>query len=229
MWNAWERLEECLYFYRRHALALAMILLPVAVPAFLLKHFRAWWALGWDETLIQQDGLLVVLELLVGLFASAVTIAYAARALRGEQPAPAVVRREAVMVLPNFFLVQMLVAFAALGGFLFLILPGFWILACLMPAYVFVVADKLPVMQALQQSFRVFRPAAWQLLGTLALALLLMGDVLLLVIVLTYLVGDLPSVPRMIAGAGLDVVTLLTSQLIPIVLVRFHDQYRQAA
>lgn len=231
MSNAWQRLQESLYFFRQHWRMLAAILLPVVIPVMALKHYRIWSVLEGNMQAVQQDQLLFMAGQLLWLFTTAATILYVV-AVTDNQPATAsAIRREAVLRIPGLFLVHVAVTFAVLGGLLLLVIPGLWLLGCLMPAYVLVVAEKQGIFDALQQSFQRFRPHAWQLLLTLLTGVLLLLAVLSAFLLLSSLVvslRDSASVAlKVVTGTLMDAVVILCLQLVPVLLVRFYDLERE--
>lgn len=218
-----QRVQESLYFFRYHALTLFLILLPVLLPAMALKHYRIWSILGGDMAKVSDDGLLLVLELLVGLFATAVTILYALPIVRGQTAAASQVRQAAVLAMPRLLLVQVLVGVAIFGGLLLLVVPGLWLAGCLLPAYVLAVGQNLGVRESIRQSFAQFRPQAWQIILSVMLVTCLLVLVLLVVSAMLKGLSGLAVPVKIFLGTGLDSLALLATQLLPILLVRYYD------
>jgi len=170
----------------------------------------------------------MVVNALVGVFAGALTTLYTVAEIDGDLRSRTDLMRGALLAVPALMALQLLVFFAFLGGALFFIVPGFWLLACLLPASVYVVAERQPVPQAMQRSFVTFRPMAWELLMALVLAfagILMMG---LLVTVAASLITGLSSLPlRVLLDALTETLCLLLSQFLQVLLVRYYDRQRQ--
>lgn len=223
MANAWQRLEESLYFFLEHWPALARLLLPVVVPAVLLGNYRAWLILDGDLDRVLADPLLRVLEIILTLFVNAATITYACRVLRGSVPSFLVLRQDALAAMLGLMVVHGLVFLAVFGGLCLLIVPGLWIAGCLLPAYVYVVGERKPALESLRLSFARFRPQAWQLVLTLALTSLMLLPPLLLSLIVQELAEGLSPVVRMLLDVVMDTAIIFASLLFIVVLVRFHD------
>ncbi len=220
---ALQRVQESLYFFRYHALALFLLLLPVLLPAMALKHYRIWVMLGGDLEKVSGDGLLLVLELMVGLFATALTILYTLPVVRSQAVASSTLRQAAFLAIPRLLLVQVLVGIAIFGGLLLLVVPGLWLAGCLMPAYVLAVGQGLGVRESIRRSFEQFRPQAWQITLSVMLLTCLLVLVLLAVSALLESARGLAMPAKIVLGTGLDSLALLVTQLLPILLVRYYD------
>jgi hypothetical protein len=228
MWTVWQTLGESLYFYRRHFWALFGLLVPLALPVFLLSEYRMLWVLHNDPKLASKDLLLLGPETLLSLLTSALTTLYAVAELDGQRLSRWQLLGRALRRLPSLVALQVLVFFAFLGGLLFFVLPGFWLLACLLPASVYVTVEGQSVPQAMQHSFTVFRPLAWQLLTAMALTLLLVPVLALVAGLATGAAQKLLPLGEQIAvNALFDALALLLSQYWSVVLVRYYDRQRQ--
>ena len=239
MFGVWQSLGESLYFFRRHFFALARLLVPLALPVFLVSEYRVWWVLGGDEKRVSQDVTLLLANGLIGLYVLALTISYAVAELDGRRlPAQELMRRS-LLAVPSLLALQLLM-FLGLGMvfmlksvpalIVLLLVPGLWLIACLMPTCVYIVAERQPVPVALQSSFRNFRAMGLQLLAAMVVVMLSLFLPLVAVASgLSALIAKLPQLPLRILLSGLvDTLALLLSQLWPILMVRYYDMQRQS-
>ena len=60
---------------------------------------------------------------------------------------------DAAARMPSLLLVQMVTGVLIFIGLLFLIVPGVWLIGVLMPAYVLVVAEQMPAIEAVKQAW----------------------------------------------------------------------------
>jgi hypothetical protein len=225
----WSRLSDTLYFFRQHGLSLLWLLVPVLLPTSLFINHRYHVVLGGDVEKAAADGLALGVQFFAGLLANILVMQYTLAAIGNDASGrSAPVWSEALARVPSLFVVQMVAGILIAMGLLLLILPGIWLMGVLMPAYVLVVAEKLPGLEAIRQAWFRFKPAAWQLAA--ALGVLVVG----LLVCMTVLEGVERSLAAQgwpwawVIGAVLDVVGLLLAQTVMILLVRFYDLEQSA-
>lgn len=226
------RVVEALFFFRQHWPALLWLLAPVLVPLSLFQNHRFYFLHGGDAELAGKDGLALGVQLMGGLLANALTILYCLQQVRPAEAAALLGGRplwqEALARAPLLFLVQLLAAFAILGGLLFLVIPGIWLAGVFLPAYVLVTVERPSPLGAMQAAWARFRPGAWPLAGSLGLLLLGLLLALALIGALETALAGLGNGPAWALGSVLDVGAMLLTQLVSILLVRFYDLERSA-
>lgn len=218
------RLAESLYFFRQHWLPLLRLLAPVLLPASAFMNYRYYFIHAGEVEKAAADGLVMGVQLMAGLLANALVLQYTlTESGHAHEGRGAGAWSEALARVPSLFAVQILTGALIFMGLLLLVLPGMWLMGVLMPAYVLVVAEGLPGIEAIKQAWSRFRPGAWQIAA--ALTVLLAGLILCM--------GLLEVPERMLAGADVqwrwltgmvvDVAGLLLAQIVMILLVRFYD------
>lgn len=228
MSNVWESLQESLYFYRQHFFRLALLVVPAVLPLFIFSEYRVVALLHGDSSLAEQDPWLLGLNALASVLAGAITTLYAVAEIDGHALPAWTILGRALLVVPSLLALELLIFFAFLGGFLFLVVPGFWLVACLMPAFVYVAVERMPVPQAMQRSYERFRPVAWQLLGALAVAFLAFLLTVLPSVMLLTAISSLPGVlERVLLDALVYALGLLLNQFSRVLVVRYYDMQRQ--
>lgn len=226
------RVVETLYFFRQHWLALLWLLAPVLLPLSLFQNHRFYYTHGGAPEAAAGDGLALGIQLMGGLLANALTILYALQQVRPAEAETLLAGRplwhEALSRAPLLMLVQLLVAFAILGGLLFFIIPGIWLAGVFLPAYVLVTVERPSPLGAMQAAWERFRPGAWVLAGSMGLLLLGLLLALGLIGAVENALAGMGAAVGMAAGTVLDVAAMLLSQLVTILLVRFYDLERAA-
>jgi hypothetical protein len=229
MLQAAQRLREALFFYRHQFFTLALLLLPVLLPACLLLLYRFWAVFGGDLVKFGDDLLANVLIMLGWRFALAVTMIHSAAVLDGRMLPAGEVRRQALLAVPALVVLDMLVSLAVMGGLVMLIVPGLWLAGCLAPAQVLVAVEKQSILAAVQGSVERFRAVAWQQL--LALLLLNMGLFTVLLMLMVFLstitTTHWPLPARLLFWAVVCSGGVLAAQVIAVMQVRFYDLQRQ--
>ena len=223
------RVRETLHFFWQHMTDLLWRLLPV-LPLLLVASYRFEVVSGGDREKAMADMVSLLLEMLAGATATAITIRHAMAVLHDGSTAPLPLWRSAFRVVPALVGTQVLAGLAILPGML-LILPGLYLMGSLMPAYVLAVHEGLLPLPALKAAWQRFRGRAWAVAA--CLCLLMLG----LVVVLSGLeaLGSLldavhAPLPVRIAGrGGLDLVGVLFTQTLAILLVRFYELDAQDA
>ena len=219
------RLRETLQFFWQHMTELLWRLVPVVLPLLLLGNYRFVLIHHADAAKAMMDPLALLVQMLAGVAATAFTIVYTLHVLQaGTEPLPGLATfwRDALRGIPALIVVQLLAGLAIAGGVLLLILPGIYLAGALLPAYVIAVHEVRSPFAALKASWTRFRGQAWAL--SLCILLLLPGllTVLIGLGALQQLLNDTPSVLRILAMSGLDMLAMLFAQLLGILLVRFY-------
>ena len=225
----WSRLSETLFFFRQHWQALLQLLLPVLLPTCLFISYRFHIIYGGEAEKAASDGLSLAAQLLAGLLANALVIRYAlAETGYVAEERSGQVWSDAAARMPSLLLVQMVTGVLIFIGLLFLIVPGVWLIGVLMPAYVLVVAEQMPAIEAVKQAWVRFRSAAWQIaasFGVLVVGLFLLVGLLEM---LKHVLAEQELQWHWLMSAALDLVGLLLAQSVMILLVRFYDLERSA-
>lgn len=223
-----QRLRETLHFFWHHLTELLWRLLPL-LPLLVLANYRFLVTLEGSPAKAETDALLLLPQMLAGVGATALTIRYTLAVVQRQDCGWRTLWRQALPRLLPLVAVQILAGFLILGGLLLLILPGLYLMAVLLPAYVVVVAEDKAPLAALQAAWQRFRADAWIMLANLLVVFALM---------LTAVIGldtlqqqlALTAVPlplQLAADSGLDLIELLFSQLLGILLVRCYELERQ--
>lgn len=223
-----QRLRETLHFFWHHLTELLWRLLPL-LPLLVLANYRFLVTLEGSPAKAETDALLLLPQMLAGVGATALTIRYTLAVVQRQDCGWRTLWRQALPRLLPLVAVQILAGFLILGGLLLLILPGLYLMAVLLPAYVVVVAEDKAPLAALQAAWQRFRADAWITLANLLVVFALM---------LTAVIGldtlqqqlALTAVPlplQLAADSGLDLIELLFSQLLGILLVRCYELERQ--
>lgn len=217
------RVRETLHFFWQHMAELLWRLLPV-LPLLLVASYRFEIISAGNPDKAMDDLVSLLLQMLAGVTATAITIRYTLDVLHGGTVSPLSLWRDALLAVPALAAVQLLAGLAIVPGLL-LILPGIYLMGALLPAYVLSVHEGLLPLPALKASWRRFRHQAWAVAA--CLCLLMLG----LVVVLSGLeaLGGLldaahaPVVVRIGGKSLLDLVGVLFTQTLGILLVRFYE------
>lgn len=217
------RLRETLYFFWQHLTDLLWRLLPVVLPFLLFLNYRLFYVLDGDPEKAMRDLPFLLVQMLAGVAATALTIRYALAVLGKTTLSPRGLWQDAVLRMPALFFVQILAGIAIVLGLLAFIVPGLYLMGALLPAYVLVVHEGQAPLEALRSAWARFRGQAWEVSAALAMLLL----TLLLVLsglesLGSLLQGEAPWL-KLLANTGLNMVGLLFTQMLPILLVRFYE------
>lgn len=229
--GVFESLQQTGYFYRHHVWQLALYLAPVLLPIMVFLQARIDVVLHNNPDLAQKDPVVLVISLILGVIPNAITLIYAVRVVNGEGLSLRSVYRDAFMAAPKLALLYVLTAFATLGGMTLLILPGLWLLACLLPAGVLVAVEGQGVIQAMMASVTRFQPLAWQILLAMALAFPCWFLIALVCAQLSVPL-DQPSIAapvRWLVEGLLQFAAGLAGQYLQLLIVRFYDSRREMA
>jgi hypothetical protein len=217
-----QRLRETLYFFWHHLTPLLARLLP-ALPLLAWADYRFLSLHGGKPESALQDPLVLLPQMLAGLFATIVTIHYALAVVRKEAPTLGELWSQAMLRALPLAAVQILAGLLILGGLLLLIVPGIYLMGALLPAYVLAVQEEKGPLEALKASWERFRGQAWVISANLCALFLGLMLVLRGLESLGQLLAAEPLALRLAAESGLDLVGLLFSQMIGILLVRFYE------
>lgn len=213
------QLRASLQFFWQYLTPLLGRLLPVVLPLLLVLNYRFFALLEADPEKAVKDPLSLLLQMLAGLAASALAMLYTAAVLQGGDTSPAALWRRTLPRLPALFLVQMLAGIAIVLGLIALIVPGLYLMGVLLPAYVLVVVEGQTPVMALRDAWQRFRERPWEL--TASFCFVLSGLLIILsgLDALQHLLAGALLPVRIMAGAGLDMVGALFTQLVAILLV----------
>lgn len=217
----WQRLRATLGFFWQHMTLLLWGLLPVIWPLLLLADYRLLLVHGGRSEAAMTDLQLLLPQLLAGVLATAYSIRYTALIQAAAPAGFAACWQRAARTLPWLILVQMLAGVLIVAGFFLLILPGLFLMGCLLPAYVYVVERGLGPIAALKASWAAFRPQAWAVSAGLCLLLAVLLMVMSGLEALGQQLRAAPDFVRLLAISGLDVVGILFAQLISIYLAHW--------
>lgn len=217
------RLSETFYFFGQHWWSLLQVALPVLVPASLFINYRVYMVHDGDPEAAMGDLLTLGVQILAGLYVNALVIRRTLVASGIRQYPPGTEWADAADRLPALLVVQLLSGMLIFSGLLVFIVPGIWLMGIFMPAHVLVVAERVSGVTAMRQAWSRFRPAAWQVAGTLIALIAVLMLAMLLLAVVEQSVGSQSPGLRWMAGTVVDVAGLFLTQAIVILLVRFYD------
>lgn len=224
-----QRLQETLYFFWHHLTDLLWRLAPL-LPLLALANYRFFSLHGGDPKKAAGDLVLLFLQMLAGVLATALAIRYTLAVVQQGDRRFGRLWGDALNRSLALAAVQVLAGFAVVGGLFLLIVPGVYLLGVLLPAYVIVMAEEVTATSALQAAWARFRPQSWGV--ALGLVTLFMGLFVILagLDALGRLLAEAPLGLQVAAVSLLDLVGLLFSQVVGILLVRVYElERRQAA
>lgn len=232
MSNAWQWVRDSFFFFRHHAKALALLILPIAIPVLLLVNYRMWAVLGGDLKAVQDDAILSFSTQLLWVFATACTFIYTLGVAKGETKEPSLIRKEALFKVPELFLIAMMIQLAVIVGLLLLVIPGIWVWGCFAAAQVIVIAENRNIFEAISESFSRFKAKAF----VVAFAFFLLSLLLFVGLILFFIAVGLIGLGGDSAGLALKIgfgtlasmVIFVLLQIVPILMVRVYDAHREA-
>lgn len=217
------RLSETFYFFGQHWRSLLQVALPVLLPASLFINYRFYMVHKADPEVAMGDLLSLVVQILAGLYVNALVIGRTLEQSGISRGQPGSERADAADRLPALVVVQLLSGILVFLGLLLFIIPGIWLMGIFMPACVLVVAERASGVNAMRMAWARFRPAAWQIAGTLVVLITGLTLAMLVLAVVEQAVASQGLVMRWLAGTFADVAGLFLTQTIVILLVRFYD------
>lgn len=223
-----QRLHETLYFFWHHLTDLLWRLAPL-LPLLALANYRFFALHGGDPAKAGGDLLLLFLQMLAGVLATAVCIRYTLAVVRKGDAGFARLWGDALDRSIALAAVQVLAGLAIVSGLFLLIVPGVYLLGVLLPSYVIVMTEEVSAMGALQAAWARFRPHSWTLSACLLSLFLGLLVVLQGLEALGHLLAAAPLGVQVGVVSGLDLVGLLFSQVVGILLVRVYQVEREAA
>jgi hypothetical protein len=216
-------LRDSFQFLWDHLRQIALIILPISIPASLLSTASEEW--------VKEDAggavsmLPMLIDAMVAPLYEAALILFVARTIQGERLDTLTSWRLALPLWLPLLALYILVGLAVGAGLILLIVPGVIIGARLVFAEFELVLEKRPVGEALSRSWAASKPYVWTIiLGYLLLLFLILGSSYLVAMIL----DTESAIVGVLVGACYSVLGAVTTVFVYRVYYESHDAKRQA-